>query len=128
MIKYQKNIFHKFLEKIKSIFYKDKEIKVKTIKESVAEEKRYDLNDKIANAENNREHVEIDIMKLANKYETHQLKEQEMTENEKLKLREYYQKRIEELDREILRERAIWKSKVKQLEKTYESLKAQKSN
>ena len=120
LVKYEKNFFHRTLDKIKAIFNRKK---VVLLDEKKAEKERHIL------VEQKENFVETyDIAELIRRYELRQVTEKEMTEKEKKQLVTYYKYKNEELDREILRERAIWKSKVKQLEKTYERLKTQNSN
>jgi len=119
LIKYNSNFFHKMWDRIKSIFSKNTNSKEETFVENVVEEnKNLVVEDKIENI------VAVsDIDDLVSMYEAEELREIDMTAEERAQLIEYYEKKNEELDREILRERAIWKSKVKQLEKAYERLK-----
>lgn len=116
LVKYEKSFFHRIWDKLKSIFSKKEESLPKETKES-----------KIENVvvENKEEFVQTDeIRELVRRYESHQITEQEMTEQERNQLVAYYKNKNEELDREIARERAIWKSQVKKLEKSYEVLRA----
>ena len=106
-------------DKIKSIFCRKTNPKGETFVENIAEEtEKLVEEEKIENVT-----VANDIGDLVNMYEAKELREMEMTAEERAQLIEYYEKKNADLDREILRERAIWKSKVKQLEKAYERLK-----
>ncbi len=100
MIKYEGNIFSKIFKKLKNIFVKTKEDVVEETSEKT-EEKEMPKNDikEVVGCKTYKPEIEIAV--LAKRLEKKEITKEELTDEQKEKVIEYYREKNKELAREI---------------------------
>lgn len=99
MIKYEGNIFQRMFKRIKSIFLKTKEEVVEeTTEKALEKEEQVEVKD-IVGCEVYKPEIEIAV--LAKRLEKKEITKEELTDEQKEKVIEYYREKNKELSREI---------------------------
>jgi len=95
MIKYEGNIFQRIFKRLKSIFIKTKE---EVVEDIVEKEEQVEAND-IAGCKTYKPEIEIAV--LAKRLEKKEITKEELTDEQREKVIEYYREKNKELSREI---------------------------